>query len=327
MVEAQVEVPSLRGVRYGAGAGDLWRWAEAAPDERVERFVAAFAGLDGPATALVRAQLERAEFETLLTYVHRCALAAVRTGAGRHAANAIDAISAVRPAAAGSGRDVEVAAALALYAGERLWGGELAEAVAPAIARAEPELARHLAGLLAAGVDLIDDCGYRELDTPAGRVFVEDESEAFAPAADLVGAAYATADALEADRYRVDAIGIGQTLHPIWLGDARNPAAVEAVGRLTGCAHVESRRLGPQSWHGVSVYLAEAADAGDAVRIAEAADGFASPRHPQLGLAVGSLCAVLYASTADAASEPVEDRAGLERFRPVLAAILTGATS
>ncbi|HZN20577.1 MAG TPA: hypothetical protein VFB84_20675 [Micromonosporaceae bacterium] len=126
---------------------------------------------------------------------------------------------------------------------------------------------------------------------------------------------------LGADRYHVDAISIDNRLYEVWLGGARNPAAVAAAERLTGCAQVSADRLDTDQWHSLAIYLAEAGDEPAAAAIAAAADE-QGRRRPQFGLAAGRLCAVMYASTPDVSVPPAEDTGSLRRFRPVAAALL-----
>jgi hypothetical protein len=312
---------SLLAVRYEPRAGDLWRWVDGAQDEAVARFAAGFAALDAPDRERLRSQLGEAESEVLLTYAQRCALAAVRTRDVRPVLSAFDALSAITLDAATDDRDVAMVAMLVTYAGQSL-GHDMSRAAAAAVARAEPETAELLTDVLAERVDLIQDCGYREVDSPAGRVFVEDEGASFDPRSDLLGTAYAVAEAVEADRYQVDSIGVGQELTSVWLG-TENPDAVQAATRLTGCAEVDSRLRDVERWHALTVYLAEAPDDAAAASIAAAAEGAGDSRTPQIGVAVGRLCAVLHASTPNLDDHPVEDATSVLRFRPVLTAALT----
>jgi hypothetical protein len=313
--------PALLAVSYPVGASDLWRWVDADEDMPVERFVTAFAGLDRSASAGVRALLGAAELAALVTYSQRRALAAVRTRDVRHVTNAFDALSAISLDAVPDYRDVAMVAMLVTYAGQRT-DRRLRRSVAPAIARADPQTAEMLTEYLAEPVDLTDACGYREVDSPGGRVFVEDEGETFHPTANLIAAAWSAAQAFEADRYRVDSIGVGQELYPVWLGERDDSVAAQAAARLAACATVDAVRRDAEAWRTLTVYLAEASSERDAAAIAASADQLDDPRTPQFGVAIGHLCAVLHARTPNLDDQPVEDDASLERFRPAITTIL-----
>jgi hypothetical protein len=279
--------------RYPSSAANLWRWVEA---PEVDASVQASLGdIQSPTDV---------DEPTLLVYAGRCALAAVRTRDSAWVERAFDALAAVRGEQASS---IEVATLVA-HAGQSLG------VAAPAGGR--------VGELMADGVDLVDDIGYRELDTPAGRVFLEDESGPFAPEADLVAVAYRLAEMLGADRYEVASVGIGQTLHPVWVLDAVNPDASAATGKVTACVHVCATAGECE----LSVFVAEAPGGPDAEAIGVAADRVDHPRHPQLGVFARRLCAILYVGTLDPGTMPGEDKSTLDRFRAPLLDILREAS-
>jgi hypothetical protein len=294
---------------YPAAAANLWRWVDAsAEDEAISAFLAGVAPIGR------RPRLTDRDQTTLMVYAQRCALAAVRSRDGKPVVRAFEALALVKQDRVDEDRLLDIAtlvahAATYLSDRQRL-------SIVNTVLRVDPDVAE----ALSSEVDLADDVGYRELDTPAGRVFVEDESATFSPDADLVAAAYRAAEMLEADRYEVTSVGIGQTLHPIWVLDAVNPDASAATERLTGCAHVHAGRGNNE----VSVYVAEAASVQDAEAIGTAADSADSPQHPQLGQSVGRLCAILYAGAFDPAAPLEEDKSTLDRFRVPLRSVLDG---
>jgi hypothetical protein len=188
--------------------------------------------------------------------------------------------------------------------------------VVPALMRADEDVADALSGQ----VDLLDDAGYQELDTPAGRVILEDESGLYEPEADLVAAAYAVAEMLEADRYEVDTVGIGQTLRAVWVRKVVSPEASAATERVTGCAHIHAfRDLGY-----VGAYLAEASTTDDAKVIASAADQVDSRPNQTIGVWAGRLCAIVYAGSLDPSKPELPDKSTMDQFREPLRAILAG---
>jgi len=285
-------------------ASNLWRWVEApAQDEAV----AAFLATGRPV------RLTDRDHNTLMVYAQRCALAAVRSRDGELVVRAFEALALLSPDTVDE--DILMTAAtLVSYAASHL-SDEQRAAVVPALKLADPDVAHVLGG----EVDLLDDAGYQELDTPAGRVFVEDEGGRFEAEAALVEAAYAVAAMLEAKGYEADTVGIGQTLHPIWLKDGVSPEAAAATGRLTGCVHVHAYR----GLDDVGVYFAEALTSADAEAIGSAVDQVHLPNHPQIGVWADRRFAFLYAGTADPSRPHRDDKSTLDRFRAPLLAILT----
>jgi len=313
------------GVTYHLGAADLWRWVDAPQDDVVGEFVARFAGLDPRGREQSRARLGQPDMATLVTYGQRCTLAGLRHRDLAKVVRAFDALSAIALDRLPDDRDVYTVAALAIHVGQGL-DESLATTVGPAVERADRELTELLIDLLGEHLELVD-YGYREIDGPAGPAFLEDEGETFRPRADLVAAAYGTAAILEADRHHVGTISVGNALDPVWVGEGRNPAAVAAAERLSGCLVVDSDRLDTDEWHSVLVFLAEAEDETAAATIATAADGLTGQRCPQFGVAAGRLCAIVAASSPNLGTQPVENATSLARFRPAVTGILSQANS
>lgn len=292
---------------YPTAAANLWRWVDApAEDEAISTFLAGVLPIGRQPRLTDRDQT------TLMLYAQRCALAAVRSRDGEPVVRAFEALALVKPDRVDEDRLLSIATLVA-HAGTHLSDRQRL-AIAPAVLRADPDVAE----TLTSEVDLADDAGYRELDTPAGLVLVEDEGARFEPEADLVAVAYAVAQLLESDGYEGEAVGIGQTLHPAWLDKAANPEAAAATGRLTGCVHVHAVR----GLDDVGVYLAEALTDPDAEAIGSAADQVDSSRHPQIGVWAARQFAFLYAGTLDPSAPPREDRSTLDRFRAPLRTLL-----
>ena len=286
--------------RYPMKAANLWRWVEApVEDDAISEFLA---------RPDRRSGLTERDQAALIVYAQRCALAAVRSRDGAPVVKAFEALALVSVGKVDEDRLLQVATLVA-YAASHLSDRQRA-AVMPSLTRADEDVADALSG----EVDLLDDAGYQERDTPAGRVFLEDESGLYEPEADLVAAAYAVAEMLEADKYEVDSVGIGQTLHAIWVRRTVSPEASSATDRVTGCAHVHAFR----DLEDIGVYLAEASTSADAEAIASAASRL---RH-MLGVWAGRLCAIVYVGSPDPSkSEPV-DKSTLEHLRAPLRAIL-----
>lgn len=322
----------LAGVRYDGPAVDLWRWVDARPDTVVAAFADGYGDLDATDRARVRTSLSMDDCYTLVTFVRRCALAAIRTGDPTRVATAFDTLSAVTLERV-DWRDAWVAIVLATYAGRRL-GLDVAAVAAPAAARAEPDVAEMLTEVTGRPVDLVEICGYREVDTPTGPVFFGDEGEPFTPTIDLLAVALAVAGAIDRDSYRVTDVTAGAELPDVWLGgdDRPDPAgrhAAAATRRLTGCVdvHAEPRPDGGNAGaggnaHFLLAFVAEAADVPDAGAIAAAAEADPLPGATQLGVARGRLCAVLIARAAVQDGKSIEDSTTIERFRAGITAAL-----
>jgi hypothetical protein len=292
--------------RYPMKAANLWRWVDApAEDQAISEFLA----IPGQ-----RSHLTDGDEYTLIVFAQRCALAAVRSRDGAPVVLAIEALALVSLDKVGEDRLLQVATLVA-HAASHLSDRQRAR-VKPALTRADEEVADVLCG----EVDLLDDAGYQELDTPAGRVILEDESGLYEPEADLVAAAYAVAEMLEADRYEVDSVGIGQTLRAIWVRQVVSPEVSAATERVTGCAHVHAFR----DFGYVGVYLAEASTVADAKAIGSAAERLSSPLHQTLGVWAGRLCAIVYAGSLNPSKPGPPAKSTMDHLRAPLRAILAG---
>jgi hypothetical protein len=295
--------------RYPASAANLWRWVDATEqDEAISTF------LNGVLPIGPRPRLTDRDHTALMVYAQRCALATVRSRNGEPVVRAFQALALVKMDKVDEDR-LLACAELVAHASERL-----SEAQRATVTFTVLQMEEDVAGILANEVDL-EEAGYREMDTSAGRVFLEDEGAVFEPAADLVAAAYAVAAMLEADGYEAETVGIGQTLHPAWLKKAKTSArAAAATASLTGCVHVHAVR----GLDDVGVYLAEAPTDADAEAIGSAADAADSPEHPQIGVWAGRLFAFIYAGTLDPATPIQENKSTLDRFRAPLLDVLSG---
>ncbi|GIG90863.1 hypothetical protein [Plantactinospora endophytica] len=346
----------LRGVDYAPAAECLWRWVAAPADAAVRAFLTGYVRQSAAGRRRLRAGLCPDDLYTLLTFARRRALAAIRTGDEAEVLAAFDAFSAIELHRI-DWRDVWVSTALASYAAEWL-GLAPPETVRAAANRADPELAALLFEVTRDSVDLAEECGYRVLETPTGRVLVDDEGDPYAPTADLAGLAFRAATLLERDNYQVGQVSVAATPPTGWPGadppesldvdpteplgvDPTEPlgadraesavvesAVVEALRGLTGCVclHAEPDGAGVGAEQQVLLlFLVEAATAEDAATIAGAA---CRPARDTAGwgLAAGRLCAVLVARSTVSGVRPAEDPASLARFGPRLTAILsTGA--
>ncbi|MFC6018575.1 hypothetical protein ACFP2T_20490 [Plantactinospora solaniradicis] len=312
-------------VDYATAAEGLWRWVDAPADAAVSALVTGYAGLDAAGRRSLRSSLCPDDLYTLATFARRRAFAAIRTGAAIEVRAAFDALSAIELSRI-DWRDIWVSAALASYAAERL-GLTPAEAVRDAAGRAEPELAALLGEVTGDSIDLVEECGYRVVETPTGRVLVDDEGREYAPETDLAALALEAAVMLERDDYQVGHVSVAADLPDQWLGGLRRSAVDAARRRLTGCAYVHAGPgdgTVPADRHVLLVFLAEAASAGDATALAEAASRYPAAQAVELGVAAGRLCAVVVARSTVLGLPAIETRSTLARFGPRLATILGG---
>lgn len=302
----------LRDTEYPDAAAVLWRWVDAPQDAPVWAFVRAYCEV--PDRQRVRDSLTTEDFHTLITYARRCALAALRNEDPGAVEAAFDALSAVDLARV-DWRDVAVASSLAAYAARRV-GVEADEVLVGAVPRAEPAVGDILARAVTSD-DLVGDWGYREVRTAAGPVLLQSGGSS---SEELLMLALGVADLVERDgTYEVTDAGVADELPAVWLGNA--PDAVSARRGLRGCVKVHAEPVGVRFRDFLLVFVAEAADPAAAEVIAAAA-GQHGDGTPQLGVAVGSRCAVVVASSAVVGQPSIEDRQSLSRFLDPVRALL-----
>jgi hypothetical protein len=309
---------SLSDVDYSEpGASDIWRWVDSAGDAAVRAYVSEYVVLVDDDRAAARAQIGEAANDVLVTYARRCALAAVRTRALRAVVDGFEALSVLPLGDAPDDRDIAVAAMLLTHAGHQLTD-DLTAAVDEAIGRSEPDLAELLAEIVEEMGDLTEESGYREIELPGGRGFVEDNEEAFEPTVDLLGAAWAVAGVIERENYHVDDIGVGQRLSPVYWDEVGQPEAAAAATRARGCVEVRGGRVDDSGWHSLTVYIAQTRSGPDAALIVSTVDG---DRHGRrlFALTDREVCAIVLASTEFGPGEPAESDESLARFRPGVA--------
>lgn len=302
----------------------MWRWVERPQDSALSAFVRAYCAADRPSWAVTRACLSMDDLYTVLLFAKRRAFAAIRTGESRAVVESFDAVSAIDVERV-DWRDVFVAATLAAYAA---WcvGVPAATLAAAAIDRADERVAEILSEVTADDeIDLADSCGYRVVDTADGPALFEDGLESYEPDRDLVPIAVALAAAIEDDGiYRVEALGIGDDVPPIWVTADVDKRVAAAIKSLTGCASIHA---GPVAGSGrnprdhfLNVYIAEAATAEDATAVAEGANRGGRPGSVVVGVAADRLCAVFVAACAYSGQPSFENRQTIARFLPIISA-------
>ncbi|TDV53595.1 hypothetical protein [Actinophytocola oryzae] len=308
----------LRDTEYPDAADVLWRWVDAQEDAAVWAFVRAYTTVAD--RARVRESLTMDDFYTIMTFARRCVLAALRNEDPGAAEAAFDALSVIDVERV-DWRDVVVVASLASYAARRV-GLEPDEVLVGAVPRAQQAVGDIIARAVMDDVDIHADWGYRELRTAAGPVLLESDSGLESD--DLLNLALRVADLIEDDgTYEVTDAGVAHELPAVWLGNA--PDTVEARRKLRGCVKVHAEPVGVRFRDFLLVFVADAAEDAHAEAVAAAArhDGAT----PQLGIAVGSRCAVAVASSAVVGQPSIEDARSMARFEEPLRSLLAAVVN
>lgn len=314
----------LASLCYTEAECRLWCWTDSDLDSAVEAIVAEFARLAPSEREAMRGSLTLEDFYTLFTFVQRCVLFALRTGAADRIPVAFTAIAMVARARV-DWRDLLVAIWLARYAGLRL-KAPVADIAARAARLAEPETAKALLADRNKPVNLAEACGYREVVTSQGVALFRTSYEPYSPTADIAAIAFAAALALEAEFYAISDIELASDLPLVWLNADEGSRLAQMVGGFSGCARIHGVPTNdPQpesSGQSLLVFLAEAASASDAREVALAAQQASDAGRTVLGLASGSMCAVIIQRSFMAGTLPLEDPGALERLRPVIEPLL-----
>lgn len=314
----------LAGLRYADTEGRLWRWTESSVDSLIATAVARFATLDEAGRTAMRDSLSMDDLYTLLAYVRRCALSALRSGDPDKIETAFNAIAMIDLERI-DWRDLLVATRMVRYAGQRQ-NLPVSSLINQAIGLADRQTAKALRRDGSRPVDLANSCGFLEVDTPEGIVLVQNGFERYAPKANLAGIAFEIARAIEANGYEPETIEIALDFPLVWLNCSEDPAMAGIVRAFTGCASVHGVPHGDPSPNSSGQFLlalvAEAASEEDARAVAVAAERAAGEGAPQIAVARGRLCAVIVQSSWLADTAPVEDLQSLERMRSFLKASL-----
>jgi hypothetical protein len=317
----------LAGISYDAAAGEfgLFQFVESPTDQHVNAVVGtAWASQDAD-IALTRNTLTQHDLYTLLNFARRCALAALRDQSSAHVVNALRAMALVDPERI-DWRDAAVAAGLLAYAGHSL-GEKVRTLVSDAAARAEPSMAEILANHAKVPSKGLTVGGYREVRTSQGVGLTSDYGNRYEPSVDLLAHAERIVQFIERDRYRVNDVTTGADLPAVWLPAAK-ATTLGAAEALRACLTVSARpksdaRGTPE--HMFSVFLAEARNSQDAEDIANAAVPKPGSETALVGVASGTICAVLVARSVVVGVAPMEDMQSLGRFREPLLHAMTEA--
>jgi hypothetical protein len=314
----------LAGVAYDQRAGelDLHRFVESPVDTAVGEFAASYERLGPEEAGEVRAALSLDDFYTLLAFVRRSVLAALRHRSNPPIHLGLVALTAIDRERV-DWRDVAVAAELVAWAIART-GGDHAAELQQAARRCEPGVAEALSGIAARPAAELEPGMWRAVETAAGPILADDYFERFEPTIDLVGIALAVQDVIEGDAYRVSGMTVATDLPPVWL-TATDPAALErALDRARACVGIHAE-LDPGAAPAAEdqqllVFLADASSIEDARLLAAAA--VPTESHEALGVAEGTVCCVVIGSSTVIGVPAFERDGSLERFEEPLRSAL-----
>ena len=269
---ARDEPSPLAGVAYSREAGehDLTFFAPSSTDEVVRSAIQQYAGLDQEGRRAFRAAMSMDDLYTVLYFVRRAGLQAVRSSDPALATDAVLA-AAVVDIERVDPRDLLWGASIAAHLA-RLVGIDEVAALHSAADLASSEVANHLRR--EAGRDHSDlaDAMLAVVITADGPGLVDRSFEPFDPLTDLVGCAVSFARVLNADRYQAR-VSIAESRPPVWFPGAEKEAVVDVLGRCRGVAIVSGDLResdpdfeGPMGQHFMAL-LIEARDAEDAERL------------------------------------------------------------
>jgi ketosteroid isomerase-like protein len=309
----------LAGVAYDAetGALDLHRWVDSPVDRAVAAFVSAYAEMGQEEAVAARAALTMDDFYTLFAFARRSALASLRGRAEPSLRDGLAAVSAIDLDRV-DWRDALVVAELLAWAmataGRNhteefrrvasLQDDAMHEALRPIAERPPAELSPGM---------------WRCVTTRAGPVLVSSNFGPFEPTVDLLGAANAIQDVLEADVYRVHGIAVGGELPPVWLSGH----VESALNAIRACVTVSATPAPSPDDQQLLAFIAEAASAEDAAMLASAA--VSADWHEALGVSYGAACCVVIANSVVVGVPAFERPGALERFADPVASALREA--
>lgn len=316
----------LEGVAYDVQRGELsmFRFVTTATDEQVAAVAMGARELRGDDLSDVRGSLTQDDLYTLLAFVRRVTVRALRGDAELLVAGwtALGLVDVERV----DWRDAAVAASLLAYGSARA-GSDLRELVAGASALSEPPMTAILRAHAVSANGEVSVGGYREISTAEGAAFVADHGEPYAPTTDLLGMAAAVCDGIEDDEYRVTGITTGTGIPAVWL-PGMNRATAEAVAKkVRGCVSIsgtprsEATSVFPDQT--LLVYIAECPSKDEAERLASAARQSASSDVAEIAICSETLTLIAVARSTVKGVAPVETTASLERFRRRLTSALS----
>lgn len=310
----------LDGVTYDASRGeyDLFRFVRSEVDEQVAQAVI-IEGDDDPAR--LRDALTIDDFYTLLAFIRRSVLTALRSGDVEPLDDAVRALTLLDDERM-DWRDTVVNIELVAWALDHV-GTDYKHRFNEAATRATRGTAEMLRSVGKQPRRKLTPGMWALVSTPAGKALAQSDFDRYDPTVDLVTAALAIEEVVERDRYRVDALTVATEIPTVWLVDL--PTIRRSLDRVRAVVSLSAvlAEGDPQEAQMLLVFVTEAADAADAQAIAEAARSHRD--HEAVGVAVGSEFAVMVASSTVVGVPNRESAGGLDRFVADLRAALAAA--
>jgi hypothetical protein len=291
--------------------------------------VSEFASLGEADRDSYRDRLSMDDFYTLWSFAHDRAVAALRKQDASEIQFGFIALAMIALERI-DWRDVVVANDTLRYAGYRI-GASIEELQRNAMKLAEPQTSQMMAKRGVRPINLLENCGKREVRTSDGINLVDSGFARYEPTVDLTSIAFSAAEALEVYGYGFESLEIGTELPLVWFDNSRDTWLVRilrriSASRLFGCASIHAVPMSDpepmRSGQSLLVLLAEASNERVARQMADAAQIASNSDASQIGLASGRLFAVIIQRSWMADTPPIEDAASLERLRGAIESLL-----
>jgi hypothetical protein len=326
---ARTEPSPLAGVAYRSEAGehDLAFFRPSPTDEVVRGVLGVFRELDEAGRTRFRAALAMDDLYTVLHFIPRAGLQALRDGDPDLAFDAVLA-AAVVDIERVDPRDLLWAMSIAAHLAT-ITGIDESEALRAAADLAPAEVAERLLGEADREHLDLGEAGLAVVVTADGPGLVDRSFEEFAPVTDLAGCALSFARVLDADRYQAT-VKIGESAPPVWFRGGADAKVARVLGRCRGVAIV-SGDIRPSvaaeeapMWQHFMVLLIEARSTSDAERLAVWSSA-PTDDPATLAVQVGPLLALVVNRSTLVGGVPLESATTLRRFETPLRDLLGNA--
>ena len=315
------------GVQYDVLAGefDLLRFVPSDVDEVVAAFVAGVARMEPSEIDPVRASLTMDDLYTLLNFIKRQSVTALRQSDQGPAASALVA-GALIDIDRVDWRDVPVALALPMYALTRL-GDDFRGAVLRACDLAQDKvtsLMKDLAGHTWSEDELAEWL-YLEVPTAEGPGFVMRGIDRWEPTVDLLDAVTDIANLIDQDSYQTSSISVGESLPAVWFPKEHREEVERIVSGSPAIAKISTRARqstgrDPEALQ-FTCFVAEL-EPRDVERLVEWSDRNLDGFHAALAVGHGRLLVLFVARSFVKGVPGIETPQSLQRFgAPVLAVL------
>ncbi|MHB1568105.1 MAG: hypothetical protein ACYC0H_02765 [Solirubrobacteraceae bacterium] len=317
----------LAGANYATPASlrDRYIFTSQAADSVIERFVRSWVELEPAAGATARESLTMDDFYLLMSFARRCVEANLQGASQPTLTDALAALSALDLARVDF-RDAIVNADLLAWAMHHL-GMDFTSHFQRAAKSAEPGMAEVLRKSGSRATKQLGPGMWQAVETALGRLLVDSDFRPWDPTADVIGAIFHVADAIERDSYRGSSLTVGQVVPEVWLKGATDPTALTlALRRTRAVASVRasiSEAVCATSENQMFVaWVAEADNENDASTLAAAAKPSAS--HAAFGVASERLACIVVARSIMVGVASFETPDSLVRFMGPISQAIAG---